>query len=97
MADSRARSCDDTLADVSASTATATLVWYTTTRGPLSARTMQTKAAAFSPSAVRRAVSRHSHPTQPSGNKSANNAHAWSKLIATPKMRFHRRDAEAQR
>ena len=44
----RARSSGDTLAEVSASIATATLVWYTISRGPLSASTMQTNAAALS-------------------------------------------------
>src|ERR1019366_2606488 len=84
MADSRARSSGDTLADVSASTATATLVWYTTIRGPLSASTMQTNAAVLSPSARRRADCRHSHAAQPSGRRSASNTYARSKLIAPP-------------
>ena len=73
IADSRARSSGDTLAEVSASTATATFVWYTTIRGPLSASTMQTNAAALSPSARRRADSRHSHAAQPSGSNRASN------------------------
>ena len=76
IADSFARSSAERLADVSASTATATLVWYTTTRGPLNASTMQTNAPALSPSARRRAVTRHSHAAQPSGSKRASNTQA---------------------
>ena len=65
-----ARSSGETLAEVSASIATATLVSYTMMRGLLSARTMQTNVPAFSTSASRRPDSRHSHAAQPSGNSS---------------------------
>ena len=71
IADSRARSSGETLAEVSASTATATLVWYTWMRGPASASMMQKNVAAFSPSARWRAVSRHSQAAHATGRSSA--------------------------
>ena len=44
---SLAKSCKVTLADVSANKATATLLWYTSRRGPVSAKVMAAKAPAW--------------------------------------------------